>query len=179
MSPLCNFPSLSPLLSSSAVNSHLSCWTRSWAWSLAPITTVWPPLVQYRCCPVAKSCPTLWPHELQHSRLPCPSLSPWVCLNSCPLSQWCHPTTSPSVAPFSSAIKKVKVKSLNRVQLFATPRTVAYQAPPSMGFSRQEHWSGVPFPSPSSAIVLNKIFLIILTNTRLIFPLTWGQSKDE
>ena len=40
------------------------------------------------------------------------------------------------------------VKSLSHVQLFATPWTVAYQAPPSMGFSRQEYWSGLPFPSP-------------------------------
>ena len=43
---------------------------------------------------------------------------------------------------------KVKVKSLSRVQLFVTPRTVAYQAPPSMQFSKQEYWSGLPFPSP-------------------------------
>ena len=43
---------------------------------------------------------------------------------------------------------KVKVKSLNHVRLFVTPWTVAYQAPPSMGFSRQECWSGLPFPSP-------------------------------
>ena len=43
---------------------------------------------------------------------------------------------------------KVKVKSLSRVQLFVTPWTVAYQAPPSMGFSRQEYWSGLPLPSP-------------------------------
>ena len=43
---------------------------------------------------------------------------------------------------------KVKVKSLSRVQLLATPWTAAYQAPPSMGFSRQEYWSGLPFPSP-------------------------------
>ena len=42
----------------------------------------------------------------------------------------------------------MKVKSLSRVRLFATPWTVAYQAPLSMGFSRQEYWSGVPFPSP-------------------------------
>ena len=42
----------------------------------------------------------------------------------------------------------VKVKSIGRVQLFATPRTVAYQAPPSIGLSRQEYWSGLPFPSP-------------------------------
>ena len=43
---------------------------------------------------------------------------------------------------------KVKVKSLSRVRLLVTPWTVAYQAPPSMGFSRQEYWSGVPLPSP-------------------------------
>ena len=42
----------------------------------------------------------------------------------------------------------VKVKLLSRVRLFATPWTVAYQAPPSVGFSRQEYWSGLPFPSP-------------------------------
>ena len=43
---------------------------------------------------------------------------------------------------------KVKVKSLSHVQLFATPWTVAHQTPLSMGFSRQEYWSGLPFPSP-------------------------------
>ena len=49
---------------------------------------------------------------------------------------------------FSNASKwKMKVKSLNRVQLFVTPWTVAYQAPPSMGFPRQEYWSGLPLPS--------------------------------
>ena len=50
---------------------------------------------------------------------------------------------------FSNAWKwKVKVKSLSRVWLLATPWTAAYQAPPSMGFSRQQYWSGVPLPSP-------------------------------
>ena len=50
---------------------------------------------------------------------------------------------------FSNAWKwKVKVKSLSRVRLFSTPWTAAFQAPPSMGFSRQEYWSGVPLPSP-------------------------------
>ena len=43
---------------------------------------------------------------------------------------------------------KAKAKSLSRVRFFATPWTVAHQAPPSMEFSRQEYWSGVPFPSP-------------------------------
>ena len=50
---------------------------------------------------------------------------------------------------FSNAWKwKVKGKSLSFVRLFETPWTAAYQAPPSMGFSRQEYWSGVPSPSP-------------------------------
>ena len=50
---------------------------------------------------------------------------------------------------FSNAWKwKVKVKLLSHVRLLATPWTAAFQAPPSMGFSRQEYWSGVPLPSP-------------------------------
>ena len=44
---------------------------------------------------------SLWPHGLQHARLPWPSLSPRVCSNSCQLNQWCHPTISSSVAPSS------------------------------------------------------------------------------
>ena len=52
------------------------------------------------------------------------------------------------LVPLISRFLKVKVKSLSRVRLFVTPWTVAYQAPPSMGFSRQEYWSGVPLPSP-------------------------------
>ena len=76
---------------------------------------------------------------------------------------WCDPSRPflcslkvPSGRPYCCALNstvrgtlkvKVKVKSLSRVLLFATPWTVAYQAPPSMGFSRQEYWSRVPFPS--------------------------------
>ena len=52
------------------------------------------------------------------------------------------------VAIFFSNALKVKVKLLRRAQLFATPWTAAYQAPLSMGFPRQEYWSGVPLPSP-------------------------------
>ena len=51
----------------------------------------------------------------------------------------------------------MKVKSLSRVRLFTTPWTAAYQASPSMGFSRQEYWSGVPLPSP----ILLAIFFVL------------------
>ena len=50
--------------------------------------------------------------------------------------------------PWKAKKRKVKVKSLSRVRLFVTLWTVAHQASPSMGFSRQEYWSGLPFPSP-------------------------------
>ena len=48
---------------------------------------------------------SLRPHELQNTRLPCPSPTPGACSNSCPLSQWCHPTSSSSVIPFSSYLQ--------------------------------------------------------------------------
>ena len=57
-----------------------------------------PSSVQFSCSVVSDS---LWPHGLQHSRLPCPLPTPRAYSNSCPLSQWCHPTISFSVIPFS------------------------------------------------------------------------------
>ena len=58
--------------------------------------------VQFSCSVVSNS---LQPHESQHSRPPCPSPTPGACSNSCPLSQWCHPTISSSVIPFSSCLQ--------------------------------------------------------------------------
>ena len=54
---------------------------------------------------VVQSCPTLQPHGLQHTRLPCPSSTPRARSNSCPSSWWCHPTVSSSVIPFSSCLQ--------------------------------------------------------------------------
>ena len=54
---------------------------------------------------VTQSCPTLQSHGMQHARPPCPSPTPRVYSNSCPLSQWCHPTISSSVVPFSSHLQ--------------------------------------------------------------------------
>ena len=64
-----------------------------------------------------------------------------------PLGVAINPTVEP-VGPRAGLKVKVKLKSLSGVWLFATPWTVAHQAPPSMGLSRQEYWSGLPFPSP-------------------------------
>ena len=106
------------------------------------------------------------PHELQHARLHCLPAAAAAAKSpqSCPTL--CNPIDgSPPGSPvpgilqartlewvaisFSNAWKwKVKVKSLSHVQPSATPWTAAHQAPPSMGFSRQEYWTGVPLPSP-------------------------------
>ena len=73
------------------------------------------------CCSVTKLCLTLWPHGLQCARLPCPSLSPGVCSNSCPSSQWCHPTISSSVVPFSSCLRSFLASESSPVgQFFAS-----------------------------------------------------------
>ena len=64
---------------------------------------------------------SLWPHEQQHARLPCPSPTPRVHSNSCPLSRWCHPTTSSSVTPFSSCSQSFPASgSFPMSQLFAS-----------------------------------------------------------
>ena len=88
-----------------------------------------------------QSCPTLVPpHRRQLTRLPRPWDSP--CKNT---GVGCH-----------FLLQCMKVKSESEVaqscRLLATPWTAAYQAPPSMGFSRQEYWIGVPLPSPSATM---------------------------
>ena len=70
---------------------------------------------------VAQSCPTLWPHGLQHARPPCPSPTPRVYSNSCPLSQWCCPAISSSVIPFSSHLQSFRaLGSFQMSQFFAS-----------------------------------------------------------
>ena len=64
---------------------------------------------------------SLQPHGVQHTRLPCPSLSPGAYSNSCPLSRWCHPAVSSSVVPFSSCLQSFPSSgSFLMSQLFAT-----------------------------------------------------------
>ena len=90
-----------------------------------------------------QSCPTLCdPTDGSQPRSPIPGILQARTLERVAIS-------------FSNAWKwKVKGRSLSRVRLPATPCTAAYQAPPSMGFSRQEYWSGVPLPSPIGRHIL-------------------------
>ena len=87
---------------------------------------------------------------------------------------------------FSSAWKwKVKVNLLSHVRLFVTLWTATYQAPPSMGFSRQEYWSGVPLPSPGSSYsAWNSVTLlpVVLSSALckiLPFSLFWASTSEK
>ena len=63
---------------------------------------------------------SLRPHGLQHVRLPCPSPTPRACSNSCPLSQWCHPTISFSVVPFFSCLQSFPASGYFPMSQFAS-----------------------------------------------------------
>ena len=73
---------------------------------------------QFSCSVVSDS---LWPHGLQHARLPCPSPTPGAYSKSCPSSRWCHPTSSSSVVPFSSCLQSFPASgSVPMSQIFAS-----------------------------------------------------------
>ena len=100
-----------------------------------------------------QSCPTLW-HPIDSS--PLVSAVPgilqartleWVAISFPIVWKW-----------------KVKVKLISRVLLIATPWTAAYQAPPPMGFSSQEYWSGLPLPSPTTIMHYSKLIHILIND---------------
>ena len=105
------------------------------------------PCVGSLCCSVAKSGPTLWPHGLHYARIPCPSLSPGVCSNSCPSSRWCYLTILSSAALFSVCLRS-----------FPASRSFPVGQPFSSG--------GQSFGASASASVLSM-------NIQGWFPLGW------
>ena len=101
------------------------------------------------------------PHRRQPKRLPLP---------------WDSPGKNIGVGCHSNAGKsKVRVKSFSCVRLLSTPWTAAHQAPPSMGFSRQEYWSGVPLPSPVTWSTVHLLNVCGNWNGQTTFYLTDGK----
>jgi len=94
-------------------------WLSNWielSWIL--YTNEWEDLVQFSCSVVSDS---LQPHRPQHNKLPCPSPTPRVYSNSCPLNRWCHPTISSSIVPFFSCLQSFPASgSFQMNQFFAS-----------------------------------------------------------
>ena len=131
-------------------------------------------------CPVMSN--SLQPHGLQHTRPPCPSPSPEVCLSSCPLHRWCHPALSSSDALFSfcpqsfpasgtfsivgcyqQVMLSQSVQSLSRVWLFVTPWIAARQA----SLSITNSWSS---PKPTSIELVMTSSHLILCRPLFLLP---------
>ena len=74
---------------------------------------------------------SLWPHGLQHTRPPCPSLTPGVYSDPCPSSQWCHPTISSSIAPFSSCLQSFPASGSFQMSHFFASGSQSSEVPAS------------------------------------------------
>ena len=92
---------------------------------------------------------SLWPHESQHARPPCPSPTPGVHPNPCPLSRWCHPTISSSVIPFSSCSQSFPASgSFQMSQLFASSgQSIGVSASTSVLPMNTQDWSPLEWAS--------------------------------
>jgi len=135
---------------------------------------------------------SLWPHELQCTRLPCPSLSPRTCseLLQCPLSQWCHPTTSSSVTPFSSCPQAfpavAAAKSLQLCPILCDPIDGSPPGSPVPGIlqARTLEWVAISFSNAGKWKVKVKLLshvrlLAIQWTTAYQAPLSTGFSRQE
>ena len=126
---------ITPLQSPSSGPVHPSCWNSNiYVFSL----------VQFSCSVMSDS---LQPHGLQHSRFDCPSPTPRVYSNSCSLSQWCHPTISSSVIPFSSHVQSFQASGSFRMNQF--------------------------FTSGGQSIGVSASALVLPMNIQDLFPLGW------
>ena len=108
---------------------------------------------------------SLWPHELQHTRPPCPSPNPRVYANPCPLSRWCHPTISSSVIPFSSCLQFFQaLGSFPMSQLFTWGgQSIAVSASTSVLPMNNQDWS--PLGWTGWIFLQSKGLLRVLSNT--------------
>ena len=103
------------------------------------------------------------PHSLQHARLRCPSQSPGTCSNSCPLSQWCHPTISSSVVPFSSRLQSFPASGSFQMSQFFTSGSQSTGVSASVLPMNTQDWSPLGWTGWIS--LKSKEFSRVLSNT--------------
>ena len=119
---------------------------------------------------------SLWPHGLQHPRLPCPSPTPRAYSNSCPLSQWCHPTISSSVIPFSSCLQPFPASGCFSVnQFFASGgQSIGDLASVSSSpFNEHSFQMSQLFTSGGESIGVSASTSVLPVNTQDWSPLGW------
>ena len=130
----------------------LQCLSQSWN------------IVSIQCSVVSDS---LWPHGLQQARLPCPSPTPGACSNSCPSSQWCHPTISSSVVPFSSCLQSFPASGSFPMSQFFTSSGQSIGASPSASVLPMNIQDWFPLGWTGLVSLLSKGLSRVFTNTTI------------
>ena len=125
----------------------------------------------YQFSLVTQSSNSLWIHGLQHARLPCPSPTPGACSNSCPSRQWCHPTSSSSVIPFSSWLQSFPVSISFPVNQFFTSggQSIGASASVSVLQVNIQDWFLLGL---TGLILLSKGLSRVFSNTTVLFGYT-------
>ena len=121
-----------------------------------------PSSVQLSCSVVSDS---LWPHGLQHARPPCLSSTSRACSNSCPLSQWCHPTTSSSITPFSSSLQSFPASGSFPVSWFFASGGQSIGASTSASVIPVNIWDWFPLGWTGWISLLSKGLSRVFSNT--------------
>ena len=136
------------------------------------------------CCSSSVVSNSLQLYELKHTKLPCPSLSPRVCSNSCPLSQWCHPTVSSSVAPCSSCLQSFPASETFPVSWLVTSGGQNIGASASAAVLPMNNQSWFPLLLTGLISLLSKGFSRVFSNTTVqkhqLFctqPSLWSNSQ--
>ena len=125
--------------------------------------------VQFSCSVMSDS---LWPHGLQHARLPCPSPTPGACANSCPSSRWCHPTISSSLIPFSSCLQSFPTSASFPMSQFFTSGGPKYWSF-SFSISPYNEYSGL------ISLRMDWFDLLAVLETLKFSPTPWFKSINS
>ena len=135
---------------------------------------------------------SLWPHESQHARPPCPSPTHRVHLNPCPLSWWCHPTISSSVVPFSSYPQSFPASGpLQMSQLFSSGgQSIEVSASTSVLSKNTQDWSSLGWTGWisqqskglwrvfSNTTVQKQLWVVLLGHMTVLFPDSEGLGRE-
>ena len=130
---------------------------------------------------------SLWPPGLQHAGFPCPSPSPTLCSNSCLLSQWCHPTISSSVVPFSSCLQSFPASgSFLVTQFFASGGQSVGASASALPMNIQGDfridwllWSPQIHRNSQRLHNLSQVTLLLSTNSELRSSFVWCQNPSS
>ena len=139
------------------------------------MTEAFPVQYQFSCSVVSNS---LWPHEPQHTRPPCPSPTPRVDSNPCAFSRWCHPTISSSFVPFSSCPQSFPASGSSLFTIYKIQTSLVpwhtYSLKPCFVSLSQSHYPDLLFFLPTDMLYIYKHTYLLSMSFTMTYA-SWGQ----